>query len=164
MMSSYEFEHILAERDREMNELAAALERDMKTGANLIRKRIKNPGGKTTSVAVREAALKQNIIRKLDEISVLAPRLASLMASLHLDEVELALVIEARTAAGIDYWKRLADGQVYVGARHLLDTLAHGHGIDAVALSALSQSEINQVAATLKEIFRHDDSQVGAVA
>lgn len=153
MINQADFEYTLAKRDREMDELATNLERDMKTGADLIRKRIKNPRGNKTSLKVREGALKQSIIRKLDEISALSPRLASLMVSLHLDEIELALVIEARNGAAIDYWKRLAEGQIYVGARHMLDVLAHEHGIDAVALSALSQSEINQVAKTIKEVI-----------
>ena len=149
----YAFEYVLKKRDQELEELATELKRDMAEGANRITQRLKNPRGNTTSVAVREAALKKSIIKKLDELQVLAPRFASIILRLHLDEIELGLVLDARRQAAVEYWKRLADGKVYAGARAFLDILESHHGIDATALASLNETETHQINATIQKIL-----------
>ncbi|VXC98083.1 hypothetical protein [Sphingomonas sp. AX6] len=61
--------------------------------------------------------MKINLMRNMDELQELSEKFAKVLFKVHKDEVELGIVMDQRRQAASDYWKRLADGRVYAGAR-----------------------------------------------
>lgn len=153
MRSRWEFERVVAQYDEELNEQIGNLNAAIVAGEDRIRQRMKNPRGSTTSLAVRETALKSNILEMLDQLVEIAADFSKLIFKLHLAEVELGMVLDGRRQAAVEYWKRLVDGRVYAGARQFLDILNTNHGIDAAALSTLNEAEIVEIKHTIEWIF-----------
>lgn len=153
MRSKWEFERVVAQYDQELSEQIENLNAAIVAGEDRIRQRMKNPRGSTTSLAVRETALKSNILEMLDQLVQIASDFSKLIFKLHLAEVELGLVLDGRRQAAVEYWKRLVDGKIYAGARQFLDVLNTHHGIDAAALSTLNEAEIFEINRTIKRLF-----------
>lgn len=138
------FAAMVARRDEELAQLCDELVTSLAQGSGNIHARMKTPKLNTTPVAVRERALQKRVLDNLDKLKKLAPQVAEIVFTLHLDETELALVMDQRCDAAIEYWRRLADGKVYAGGRALLD-LMWDRGIDANRLASLTTSEIDAV-------------------
>lgn len=153
MRNRWEFERVVEQYDQELNEQIENLNAAIVAGEDRIHQRMKNPRGSTTSLAVRETALKSNILEMLDQLVEIAADFSKLILKLHLAEVELGLVLHGRRQAAVEYWKRLVDGKIYAGARQFLDILHSHHGIDAAALSTLNQAEIFEINKTIEWLF-----------
>lgn len=161
MRSRWEFERVVEEYDQELDEQIERLNAAIITGEDRIRQRMKNPRGSTTSLAVRETALKAAILEMLDRLVDTASDFSRLVLKLHVAEVELGLVLDGRRRASIEYWKRLVDGRIYAGARQFLDILNVNHSVDAAALSTLNEAEIFEINHTIERIFAKRKARIG---
>lgn len=146
------FEGFSAERDEEIRAIHSELERIMSSTDYNEKKRLKNVRLKTTMPAIRERALKINLMRNMDELQELSEKFAKVLFKVHKDEVELGIVMDQRRQAASDYWKRLADGRVYAGARQFLDLLDRD-GIDAESLASLNAHETHQINSYIQSVL-----------
>ncbi len=145
MRSKWQFERVVEQYDQELSDQIDQLNQAIIDGEDRIRQRMKNPRGRTTSLAVRETALKSNILEMMDQLVEIATDFSKLIFKLHLAELELGMVLDGRQQASIEHWKRLVDGKVYAGARQFLDILNTHHRIDAAALSTLNEAEVFEI-------------------
>ncbi|MHA3842019.1 hypothetical protein ACX0GZ_12460 [Sphingomonas aestuarii] len=140
------------ERDEEIRAIHAELEKIMSSTDYNEKKRLKNIRLKTTMPAIRERVLKINLMRNMDELQELSEKFAKVLFKVHKDEVELGIVMDQRRQAASDYWKRLADGRVYAGARQFLDLLDRD-GIDAESLASLNAHETHQINSYIQSVL-----------
>lgn len=154
------FEGMVDKRSRELDEMHAQIAASLAAGADNMHRRMKSPRLNTTPPVVREMALKKRIIDKLDRLKELAPTISEVVFSLHVDEIELALVMEQRCASATEYWRRLADGPIYAGGRAFLDLL-NERGISATHLASLSIAEIDAVTKYVQGALDRKSSRKG---